>query len=397
MPSTTSAAAALPSSLTPGLVRILSIAAGATVANNYYNQPMVGLLGVEFGLGGAAVAAVPVLAQVGNALGVFFLAPLGDRFERRSLILTTMAALVVALVAAALSPSFVWLAVACMAVGLFATVTQQLVPMAVHLSAPGDRGRVLGVVTGGILIGILLARAVSGTMSDAWGWRSVFWFAALAMVVLGLVLAQRLPKVRPTARLSYARLMLSLWTLVRTHALLRRAVAIQCLIFASFIGFWANLVLVLQEPSYRLGATAAGLFALVGVCGALAAPAAGRFADRHGHAAVVRMGAVLVVVAFAIFGVWQGSIVALIVGILVLDVAVQASQVANQTMVYALDVDARSRLNTVFMGSMLMGGAFGAGVAGMAYARFGWTGVCAFGATAAATAFALSLRTPGGR
>ena len=397
MSSTPAATSAHPALLTPGLVRILSIAAGATVANNYYNQPMVGMLSVEFGVGVGTVAAVPVLTQAGNALGVFLLAPLGDRIERKSLILATLAALIVALIAAASSSSFIGLAVACMAIGLFATVTQQLVPMAVHLSAPGDRGHVLGVVTGGILIGILLARTVSGAMSDAFGWRSVFWFAAFAMLVVGLVLARRLPKVRPTADLSYGRLLLSMWTLVRAHALLRRAVAIQFLIFAAFIGFWANLALVLLEPAYGLGATAAGLFALVGVCGALAAPIAGRFADRRGHAAVVTMGAVLVVVAFAIFGLFQGSIAALIVGILVLDVAVQASQVANQTMVYALDADARSRLNTVFMGSMLMGGAFGAGVAGMAYARFGWVGVCVFGGVAAAVAFAMSSRRPGDR
>lgn len=391
--SSTIAAPAVPlAPLTPGLVRILSIAAGATVANSYYNQPMVGLLSTEFGVGVGTVAVVPVLTQAGNALGVFFLAPLGDRIERKALILATLSALILALIAAALSSSFLGFAVACMAVGLFATVTQQLVPMAVHLSAPGDRGRVLGVVTGGILIGILLARTVSGALSDAWGWRSVFWSAAIAMLVIELILAWKLPKVRPTADLSYGRLLLSMWSLMRTHALLRRAVAIQFLVFAAFIGFWANLALVLLEPSYGLGATAAGMFALVGVCGALAAPVAGSFADSRGHASVVSMGAVLVVVAFSIFGLWQGSIIALIVGIFILDVAVQASQVANQTMVYALDAEARSRLNTVFMGSMLMGGASGAGAAGMAYAHLGWTGVCIFGGIAASMAFALSLR-----
>lgn len=392
MCSTTSAAPVHTAPLTPRLARILSIAAGATVANNYYNQSMVGLIGAEFGLGVGTVAAVPVLTLAGNAMGVFFLAPLGDRLERKALILVTMAALIAALVAAARSSSFIGLGAACMAIGLLATVTQQLVPMAVHLSAPGDRGRVLGVVTGGILIGILLARTVSGALSDAWGWRSVFWCAAIAMLVVGLVLARQLPKVHPITRLSYWRLLLSMWTLVRAHSLLRRAVATQFLIFAAFIGFWANLALVLLEPSYGLGAAAAGLFALVGVCGALAAPAAGRYAEHRGHASVITICAGLVVVAFTIFGSFSGSIAALIVGILVLDVAVQASQVANQTMVYALDVEARSRLNTVFMGSMLVGGAFGAGAAGLAYARVGWTGVCVFGGVAATMAFVLSMQ-----
>lgn len=370
----------------------MSIAAGATVANSYYNQPMVGLLSTEFGLGVGTVALIPLLTQAGNALGVFFLAPLGDRLERKALILATLAALILALVAAALSSGFIGLAVACTAVGLFATVTQQLVPIAVHLSAPDDRGRVLGVLTGGILIGILLARTISGTLSDFWGWRSVFWCAALTMLIIWIILARRLPIVQPTADLPYGRLILSMWTLMRAHALLRRAMGIQFLIFSAFIGFWANLVLLLMEPSYGLSATAAGLFALVGVCGALAAPFVGSFADRRGHASVVSMSAMLVAVAFTIFGLSDGSIVALIVGIFVLDVAVQASQVANQTMVYALDADARSRLNTVFMGSMLMGGAFGAGAAGMAYAKLGWAGVCIFGGISAAAAFAMSLR-----
>lgn len=396
MSSTSSGRPAHLAPLTPGQVLILSIAAGATVANNYYNQPMVGLLSAEFGVSAGMVAAVPVLTQAGNALGVFFLAPLGDRLERKSLILATLSALILALVAAALSSGLAGLALACLAVGLFATVTQQLVPMAVHLSEPGDRGRVLGVVTSGILVGILLARTISGAMSDALGWRSVFWFAALAMLGLTIVLARQLPKVHPVVDLTYGRLLMSMWTLVRAHPLLRRAVAIQFLLFAAFIGFWAHLALVLSEPAYGLGATAAGMFALVGICGALAAPAAGYFSDRRGHAAVVTLGAALVVMAFAIFGAWQGSIGALIVGIMVLDVAVQASQVANQTMVYALDTGAQSRLNTVFMGSMLMGGAFGAGASGAAYARFGWSGVCVFGATSAAVAWALSHRRSGG-
>ncbi len=379
--------------LSPVLVRLLAIGAGAAVANSYYNQAFLGYLAAEFGLAAGVAAIVPVLTQAGNALGVLFLAPLGDRLERKSLILVTIGALVAALIGAAVSPDFLWLAVAGLAVGLFATVAQQIVPLAVHLAAPAERGRVLGKVTGGILIGILLARTVSGTISDLWGWPFVFWCAAVMMIVIGAALALWLPRVPPTTDLSYPRLLGSLWTLVRTHGVLRRAGMVQFLIFAAFIGFWSNLALLLAEPPFELGGTAVGLMALVGIAGALAAPVAGGFADRRGPAIVVSIGAAFVVLAFLIFGLWQSSLIGLIIGILVMDLAVQSSQVANQARVYALDPTARSRLNTVFMATMLAGGAVGAGIGGAAYAAWGWTGTCAFGATSAALALLLSRKS----
>ncbi|MBW8637916.1 MFS transporter [Hoeflea sp. WL0058] len=379
--------------LSAALVRLLAIGAGAAVANSYYNQAFLGHLTTDFGLAAGIAAIVPVLTQAGNALGVLFLAPLGDRLERKSLILATIAVLVAALIGAAVSPGFVWLAAASLAVGLFATVAQQIVPLAVHLAPPMERGRILGKVTGGILIGILVARTVSGTISDLWGWPFVFWFAAAVMIAIGVALALWLPRVPPTTDLSYPRLLGSLGTLVRTYGVLRRAVAVQFLIFAAFIGFWSNLALLLAEPTYQLGGTAVGLLALVGVAGALAAPVAGGLADRRGPAMVVSIGAGLVVLAFLIFWLWQGSLIGLIVGIVVMDLAVQSSQVANQARIYALDPAARSRLNTVFMATMLAGGAVGAGIGGSAYAVWGWTGTCAFGAISAALALLLSRKS----
>jgi len=375
------------------LVRLLAVGAGAAVANSYYNQAFLGHLTTDFGLAAGAAAIVPVLTQTGNALGVLFLAPLGDRLERKSLILVTIGALVIALIGAAVSPGFAWLAAASLAVGLFATVAQQIVPLAVHLAPPSERGRTLGKVTGGILIGILLARTVSGAISDLWGWQFVFWFAAALMIAVGAALALWLPRVPATTDLSYPRLIGSLWTLVRTHGVLRRAVAVQFLIFAAFIGFWSNLAVLLAEPPYQLGGTAVGLLALVGVAGALAAPIAGGFADRRGPAVIVSAGAGLVLLAFVIFGLWQGSLAGLVVGILVMDLAVQSSQIANQARVYALDPAARSRLNTVFMATMLAGGAVGAGIGGAAYASWGWTGTCIFGAISAGLALLLSRKS----
>lgn len=379
-------------SLSPALARLLAVAAGAAVANSYYNQAFLGMLAAQFGIGAGAVTWVPMLTQTGNALGVLFLAPLGDRLERRSLILMTTAGLVLALVAAARAPDFLWLAGASLAVGLLATVAQQIVPLGVHLAAPEERGRVLGVLTGGILIGILSARVAGGVISDRFGWAAVFWAAAGGMAVVGLALARWLPRVPPTTDLGYLRLIGSLWTLARTHRTLRVAVGVQALLFAALIGFWATLGLRLAEPDHGLGGSAVGLLALVGVAGALTAPLAGRFADRYGAAGVVSLGAGLVVIAFGLFAASGSRLVGLIAGILVLDLGVQAAQVANQARVYALDPMARSRLNTVFMAVMLAGGAAGAGGAGAAYASWGWAGVCSFGAAAAGLALILSGR-----
>ena len=375
-----------------GLLAILCVAAGLTVANNYYNQAMLGLLAHEFHLSATVVSALPVVTQLGNVIGILFLAPLGDGLERRSLILATTAALILALAVAAIAPSFPWLVVAGAGIGLFATVTQQIVPLAVHLAAPHERGRVLGIVTGGILIGILLARTLSGIVSDLWGWQAVFGIAAAAMLATAAGLAWRLPRIDPITDLSYGRLIASLWTLVRTHRVLRRVIAVQALIFAAFIGFWSNLALTFDAAPYHFGATAVGMMALVGVVGALAAPIAGRFADRRGPSVVASIGAALVIAAFGIFGLFQGSLAAMIVGVLILDLAVQSSQVANQARIYALDPTARSRLNTIFMATMILGGAFGAGIAGTLYSTWGWSGTCIFGAVSAGLALLLSLR-----
>lgn len=378
--------------LPPFLVILLAVSAGAAVANIYYSQAFLGQLVDRMALTAGSVAMVPVLTQMGNALGIIFLAPLGDRLERKSLILATIALLVFALVGAALSPGFSWLLLASFVVGLFATVVQQIVPLAIQIAGPTEKGAVLGKVTGGILVGILLARTLSGFISDRWGWPPVFWFAAALMTLIGLALARWLPRVPPTTSLGYARLIGSLWELLRTHRALRKAITVQFLIFAGFMAFWANLALLLAQPDYRLGGTAVGLLALVGVAGALAAPIAGRIADRHGPAMIVSLGALLVAVAFTLMVLWQGSLMGLVAGILILDLAVQSSQVANQTLVYAIEPTASSRLNTMFMATMIAGGAFGAGIGGAAYAAFGWTGTCIFGLASAILALVLSRR-----
>jgi predicted MFS family arabinose efflux permease len=378
------------SNLDRAMLLVLAAAAGIAVANNYTNQAIPGLLQRDLELTPAMVSIIPAVTQLGNASGIILIAPLGDRLERKSLIIVTMVGLSAALMAAAIAPGFGSLIGTSVAIGFFAAVTQQLVPLAVHLASPSRRSRVLGVVTGGILVGILLARTFAGGVSDLWGWRAMYAIAATLTLATMALLAMRLPSVRPPADLNYFRLLQSMWTLLRTGASLRRALGIQALIFSAFMAFWGNLAIVLQGPPYHLGPTMVGLMALIGVGGVLISPIAGRLADKSGPKAVISAGAAVVVFGFAVLLLVQGSLAVIAAGALIIDLGAYGSQVANQAQVQALDSTALSRLNTLFMAAMILGGACGTGAGGLAYSVSGWTGTCAVAATLACAALLLS-------
>jgi predicted MFS family arabinose efflux permease len=374
------------------LVRLMAFSVGAATASSYYNQAFLGHVAHEFGLTAGTVVLLPVVTQLGNAAGILFLAPLGDRLERRSFIMLMCVALVAMLAAGALAPGFAWVVAASAGIGLFATVSQHILAMALHLAPARSRGSILGRVSAGLLAGILLARVVSGVISDLLGWRHVLGLAAMLMIAVGALLAARLPTVRPATQLNYLALLASLRTLLLRHALLRRAVAVQFLLFAAFMTFWANLAVLLGGPPFGAGATAVGVLSLIGIGGAFAAPLAGHAADRSGPVTVVAAGAVLVVAAFLILLVWGGTWTGLCAGILVLDLGIQGSQIANQSRVSALDAGARSRINAIFMATMLSGGAAGAATGGMLLAASGWPALCAFGAGAAGLALLIEVK-----
>ncbi len=380
--------------LSKGLLIILTIGAGLSVANIYYNQPMLGVFSKEFHQPSEKISLIPFLSQAGYALGIFFLSPLGDRFERKKLILSTMLLLIISIVATAMSQSIEWLIINSLLTGVLSTVTQQIVPLAVSLAKPKERGKVIGIVTGGILFGILLARTIGGYVTDQIGWRSMFWIAASLMSITTIAMAIKLPRVMPTTDISYTQVMRSLGSLFIKHPALRQAAFIQSLIFGAFLAFWSNLAQLFQQPSYNLGATAVGLIGVVGAGGALIAPIAGKLSDVRGPRTVVTFGAGLLMVAFAILGGIQNSLSALIIAVIIMDLAVQASQVSNQAQVYALDATARSRLNTVFMTAMFCGGAAGSELGNMAFNYYNWLGTCVISGIAVLLAFLLSLRKP---
>lgn len=382
--------------LSRGLVFLLAIGAGLSVASLYYSQPMLGVLGAEIHANAETLGWIPTLTQLGYAFGILMLAPLGDRHDRKRIILIKAAVLSLALLAAALAPSIGVLLAASFVVGVSATLAQDIVPAAAHLAPAEQRGKIVGTVMTGLLLGILLSRVVSGFVAEQFGWRAMFVAAAVAIVALGAALWRGLPRFVPTAQLSYAALLGSLATLWRQHPGLRRAAAAQGLLSLGFSAFWSTLAVMLHGAPFHLGAGAAGAFGLAGAAGALAAPLAGRVADTRGPKAVASLGAGLTMVSFAamIFLPFLSPHAALwLIGgaAIGFDLGIQTSLIAHQSIVYGIDPAARSRLNAILMTGVFIGMAAGGALGSLALAHWGWTGVTVVAAGAAALALGLRV------
>ena len=395
-----SRAAAAPAGATGlplSLTLLLASGAGLAVASLYYSQPMLGVLGGDIGASTQAVGWLPTLTQLGYALGILFLAPLGDKYDRRSIILSKAGVLCAALLLAAIAPSLAMLLAASLVIGLAATLAQDIVPAAATLAPAAQRGKVVGTVMTGLLLGILLSRVVSGFVAEQWGWRAMFAAAAVSIALLGLAAWRRLPRFAPTTTLPYVALLRSLGTLWRQYPALRRATWAQALLSIGFSGFWSTLAVLLHGAPFHLGAAAAGAFGLAGAAGALAAPLAGRLADRHGPALVTRLGTGLVAASFASMalmgimpaGAQLGLLVACAIGF---DLGVQAALIAHQSIIYGLDPAARSRLNAVLFTGMFIGMALGSALAAQLFAHGGWMAVTALATLSALGGFILRMR-----
>ncbi|KNY11048.1 MFS transporter [Achromobacter piechaudii] len=382
--------------LSRGLVFLLAIGAGLSVASLYYSQPMLGVLGADIHASAETLGWIPTLTQLGYAFGILMLAPLGDRHDRKRIILIKAAVLSLALLAAAIAPSIGVLLAASFVVGLSATLAQDIVPAAAHLAPVEQRGKIVGTVMTGLLLGILLSRVVSGFVAEQFGWRAMFVAAAVTIVALGAALWRGLPRFVATAQLSYAALLGSLATLWRQHPSLRRAATAQGLLSLGFSAFWSTLAVMLHGAPFHLGAGAAGAFGLAGAAGALAAPLAGRVADTRGPLAVASLGAGLTMVSFAamIFLPFLSPHAALwLIGgsAIGFDLGIQTSLIAHQSIVYGIDPAARSRLNAILMTGVFVGMAAGGALGSLALAHWGWTGVTLVAAGAAALALGLRV------
>ncbi|WP_440101488.1 MFS transporter [Serratia ureilytica] len=372
------------------VVFLLAAGAGLSVASIYYSQPMLGMMGADFHTGVADAGMVPTLTQLGYALGILLLAPLGDRYDRRRIILIKGALLTLTLLFCAFAASFPLLLLSSLAIGLTATVAQDIIPAAATLAPEASRGKTVGTVMTGLLAGILLSRVFSGALAEFAGWRSVYALAALGVLPITLAIWRMLPRLRPHNALSYPVLLRSLGHLWAAYPELQRATLAQGFLSLGFSAFWSTLALMLAER-YQIGSTAAGAFGLAGAAGALAAPLAGSLADRHGPDAVTRIGAALVLAAFALMFLLpllplpaQLALIALsTVGF---DLGIQATLIAHQTIVYGLDPAARSRLNALLFTGVFIGMATGAALGSRILASAGWPGVVALATAAGAVA-----------
>ena len=378
------------------LVLLLAVGAGLAVAALYYSQPILGVLAADIGASTREVGLVPTLTQLGYALGILLLAPLGDRFDRRRIILSKAAVLAVALLVAAFAPSIVVLQAASLTIGIAATLAQDILPAAATLAPPASRGKVVGTVMTGLLLGILLSRVVSGFVAAHFGWRTMFVVAAASIALIGAASARGLPRFPPTTDLPYHALLGSMVRLLQRHRALRRAALAQGLLSVGFSAFWSTLAVMLHAQPFHLGSAAAGAFGLAGAAGALGAPVAGRLADKHGPEWVARSGIAMVILSFAAMALARWMTPGMQLGLYAVcaigfDLGVQVALISHQTIVYSIDPGARSRLNAVLFVGMFTGMATGAALGSQLLASTGWTGVIAMATLFATAALVVRL------
>jgi predicted MFS family arabinose efflux permease len=370
-----------------GLAVLLAVACGVAVANVYYAQPLLDQIGRDLGVGPAGLGLVTTVTQGGYLLGLILIVPLGDLMNRRVLIVAQCGFAAAALVAVAVSPQPLMFFVASGIVGLASVVVQVVIAYAAVLSSPETRGRVVGIVTSGVVIGILLARTVSGLLADPFGWRSVYVVSAVLMLGLALVLARRLPpEITTRSPVSYRRLITSVFTLTARERVFRVRSLITLFMFGGFGALWGSIALPLTAAPWHLSTTEVGLFGLVGAAGAVGAARAGTLADRGRAQWVTGITLVLFAASWAPIAWLPRSLILLIVGIVVLNLAGQAIHVTNQHLIVEIDPSASSRLIGSYMVYYAIGTGGGAIAATIAYSTWGWAAVCILGAGLSAVA-----------
>jgi predicted MFS family arabinose efflux permease len=359
---------------------LFATACGLIVANLYYAQPIASIIASALGLSPDAAGLSVTLTQTGYCAGLVLLVPLGDLTENRRLIWITLCAAALSLLAAAFAPNALWFLLASLCVGLSSVSVQMLVPVAAHLAPEESRGRVVGNVMSGLLCGIMLARPVASLVTAAFGWRALFAGSAVVMAILTLVLRARLPARQPDADHTYRELIGSLWHLFLTTPVLRQRAIYQAALFGTFSLYWTAVPLLLMGPEFGFSQRGISLFALAGAAGACSAPVAGRLADR-GYTRVATGAALLLgAAAFAVAGLGaHGSLVALLGGGIVLDLAVQGNVVLGQRAIFSLGAHVRSRLNGLYLAIFFAGGAAGSALASFAFEHGGWGRVCLIG------------------
>jgi predicted MFS family arabinose efflux permease len=365
--------------LTPLTLWVITIATGLIVANLYYNQPLLVDIARTFNVTEGKAGLISMLTQMGYAAGMLFLAPLADMMKRKKLMMIVFIFILISLLTAGFAPNINILIVASFFIGASSLIPQLLVPMAAHLAEPENRGKTVGLVMSGLLIGILLSRTVSGFVGAHFGWRAMFIIAAALMLVIWLLIFLLLPEVEAEYTGNYGELMRSMIDLFKAEPKLRLAAFRGAFCFACFGAFWTTLTFLLKEPQFNSGSQVAGLFGLVGAVGALGASVMGRISDKFNPYNATTITILLVVLSFVVFSFSNSSRVGLVIGVILLDLGVQATHISNQTLVLSLYPEARNRLNTVYMVSYFIGGSLGTYLASQLWGQYKWMGVCTIG------------------
>ncbi len=345
--------------LSPALIVLMSIATGLAVASNYYAQPLLDTIARNFSLSASSAGFIVTAAQLGYAAGLLFLVPLGDMFERRRLIVSMTLLAAGGMLITASSQSLAMMILGTALTGLFSVVAQILVPLAATLASPDKRGKVVGTIMSGLLLGILLARTVAGLLANLGGWRTVFWVASVLMALMALALWRGLPQMKSETHLNYPQLLGSVFSMFISDKILRTRALLGCLTFANFSILWTSMAFLLAAPPFNYSDGVIGLFGLAGAAGALGARPAGGFADKGKSHHTTTFGLLLLLLSW--LAIWFGhtSVLALIIGIPVLDLTVQGVHITNQTVIYRIHPDARNRLTAGYMTSYFIGGAAG--------------------------------------
>jgi predicted MFS family arabinose efflux permease len=378
------------------LVLLFAVACGVAVANLYYAQPVLQTVAKAFGSDAGTAGLIVTFSQIGYALGLALLVPLGDLLPRRRLVPAVLAFTTIALLVSAVAPAISVLVLVALVIGAGSVVAQMLVPMAASMADDENRGQVVGSVMSGLLMGILLARTVSGFIAYESNWRVVYIAAAVLTAVTAIVLARVLPREVERPQIRYRALLRSTVKLFVGEPVLRRRALYGALSFATFSVFWTTIAFLLSGAPYHYDDLTIGLFGLGGAAGALCARFAGRWVDRGLHYHTTALFSVLIGVSFLLLWYGRSHLVALLLGVLVLDFGVQGLQVTNQSLIYALAPNARSRITSAYMVCYFLGGAAGSAAGSYAYARDHWAGACLLGGiigvVAALVAIAEALR-----
>ena len=361
--------------LTKSLLWLITITTGIVVGNNYYNQPLLGLMAKDFQVTETAISIIAMLTQVGFAMGLLFIVPLGDMVQRKKLILSIFLLIIASLAGMVLAPNLPLLYIASFMVGFSSVVPQMLVPLTAELSTPEKRSSSIGMVMSGLLLGILLSRVAAGFIGDIWGWKAIYYIAIGCMILLMVLLSAKLPDVHPTFKGNYGQLMHSLIHLAKTQPVLRLSAFRGALGFAGFSAFWITLVFHLEEAPFHAGSAVAGSFGLIGAVGALAASAVGKIATKVSTYNIILVSILMLLASWIVFYFGGYTYFGLIVGVILIDLGLQSMHISNQSSFFALNIGATNRLNTVYMFSYFAGGSLGSYLASQAWKYFQWDGV----------------------